>query len=254
MKKQKKLLFARNIFVFIVFICLGVIVSTEKIRSYLTTKFDKEINNYIETNYKDIKDTITKETSYQKGIYKTIISSKENPHLFFTIKKDHKKLTDTYQEDYLEGKTLLSYLEKSLKKSIKEKTNTDVSITIYSKLNEHTPSIQQRLLKEENLLELSFYTLEKDLLITNWSSSTIKDTIISTIEEYTSNQITPKNYTITIINKDNIKDTITIYNITEDFINNLSNEMIINDIINDRNTKLLKETSITYEYGKRKEK
>ena len=254
MKKQKKLLLARNIFVFIIFVCLGIIVATEKTKSFLTTKFEKEIDKYIETNYKEIMDKTTKETTYKKGTYTTKMISKDNKNLYFIIKKDNKKITDTYEKDYLEGNSLFSYLKKELKKGIEEKTNTEVNIDIHSKLNQHTSSIQERIIKEDNLLELKFYTLEKQLVITDWSTSTIVETIIKTIDEYTSQNITPKNYTIIIINKNNLKETIKIENLTEDFKNNVSKEEIIDDIINDRNSKILKENDITYEYVSKEEK
>ena len=113
MKKQNQLLLARNIFVFIVFISFGIIVATEKTNSFLTTKFEKEVNNYLENNYNEIKNKIKKEeSSYKKGIYTTKITSKDNKHLYFIIQKDNKKITDTYQKDYVEGNTLFSYLNK----------------------------------------------------------------------------------------------------------------------------------------------
>ena len=68
------------------------------------------------------------------------------------------------------------------------------------------------------------------------------------MDTYDSQNITPKNYTITIINKENIKETIQINNLTTDLKDNSSKETIIDDIINDRNSKLLKENDITYDF------
>lgn len=249
MKKQNQLLLARNIFVFIVFISFGIIVATEKTNSFLTTKFEKEVNNYLENNYNEIKNKIKKEeSSYKKGIYTTKITSKDNKHLYFIIQKDNKKITDTYQKDYVEGNTLFSYLNKKIKKDIEQKTNTEVEIKINSKFNQHTPVIQERILKEENLLELKFYTLIKQVMITDWNTKSITETILHTMDTYDSQNITPKNYTITIINKENIKETIQINNLTTDLKDNSSKETIIDDIINDRNSKLLKENDITYDF------
>ena len=55
--------------------------------------------------------------------------------------------------------------------------------------------------------------------------------------------MTPKSYTITITNKNDITESIEIKNITKE----VSKE-IINDIINDEKSDLLKENKITYKY------
>lgn len=249
MEKQKRLLFARNIFAFIIFVLFGVIIVTESGKGLLVPKVEKEITKYLDTHYKELKkDIIQEKTTYKAGIYKTKIVSKENKHLYFYITKENKKIKDTYQKDYIEGNTLFTYLNKKIENEIKEKTNTNITVTIVSTLDQHIPTIQERIIKEEDLLTLKFYTIKKELLIADWSSKEITNRIIDTIELYNEKEITPKNYTLIITNKKHMKESIEIKNLTTDFLKNTSNKEIINDILNNKETRLLKENDITYKY------
>ncbi|MBR2828902.1 MAG: hypothetical protein IKE70_06705, partial [Bacilli bacterium] len=83
--------------------------------------------------------------------------------------------------------------------------------------------------------------------IDNWNSKDILNSIIETIKKYQENKITPKYYKIIITNKNNIKESISINQLTEDFINISENEQIINDILNNKeDSLLLKKYKITY--------
>ena len=249
MKKQRKLVVERGIFVFIVFVLLGVIVLTEKAGGLLIPKATKKINTYIEENYKDIKDDIkTNDVTFKNTTYTMKVESKENPHHYFYINYFNKKITDTYKKDYVEGKNLLTYLKNKMKKDINKTTNTNCEVEITSKLNEYTNIVQERIIKEDNLLELKFFKIKKELIIDDWDKETITKDIISFIKKLKDNNITPKSYTIIITNKNDLTESIEIKNITNDFVDNTSNKEIINDIIKDKKSDLLKENKITYKY------
>ena len=248
MKKQKQLLFARNIFLFIIIVAFGVIVFTEKAGSIFLPKAEKKINNYIDKKYKNEKDKfVLGKVTFKNTTYTMKITDKENKNHYFYINYSHKKTKDTYKEDYIEGKTLLTNIKKNLKKEIEKETSTSCEIIILNTLDKYTSTVQNRIIKEDNLKELKFYNLKKEILIKNWNSKEITDKINKTISMYKENNITPKNYIITITNKDDITESIEI-KLTEDFISISSKEKIISDIINDNNTKLLKENKITYKY------
>lgn len=240
MNKQKKLSFERGIFVFIVFILLGVIVVTEKFGSIMIPKATKKINNYIEEKYKNI-DLKTNEVTFKNTTYTMKVESKENKHHYFYINYYNRKITDTYKEDYVEGKNLLKHIKKKLKKEINSKTNTNCDIEITSTLDKYTDIVKERIIKEDNLLELKFYIIKKELVIKEWNEENITNSINAFINNFT--DMTPKSYTITITNKNDITESIEIKNITKE----VSKE-IINDIINDEKSDLLKENKITYKY------
>lgn len=249
MNKQKKLLIQRTIFLFIVFVSLGVIIVTEKAGTIMIPKINKKITTYINDNYSDIKDTIKRsKLTYKNTKYTTKITNNTNKNHYFYIYYQNKKIKDTYKKDYLEGKNLLTHIKKKLEKEILKETNTNVKVKIISKLNEYTSTVQERLLKEEDLLNLKFYNIEKELLIENWNSKEISTELSNTIKKYNDDSITPKYYILIINNKSNLKESITI-KLTEDFLINNEKELIIEDIINDKeNSKLLKKYSITYKY------
>ena len=249
MNKQKKLLLGRNIFIFIIFIAFGVIITTEKAGQILIPKAQKKFDNYIDKNFKEIKDSFKfNKIKYKNRTFTMKIQNKNNKNHYFYITYHNKKIKDTYKEDYLKGKTLFKYLEKKLQKEIQKETNTACTIKINESLDKHTNIVQEKIINEDNLLELKFYTIEKEILINNWDKKTITDKIIDNIKIYNSKNITPKNYNITITDKNDITKSIEITNINENFITNTSNEEIINDIINDNNSKVLKENKIKYKY------
>lgn len=240
MNKQKKLTLQRGIFVFIVFVALGVIVVTEKFGNIMIPKVTKKLNTYIEENYKDL-NLNTNEVTYKNTTYTMKVESKENKHHYFYINYYNKKITDTYKKDYIEGKNLLNYIKKKLKKDINTKTNINCDVEITSTLDKYTNIVREKIIKEDNLLELKFYIIKKELIIDKWDEETITNKINNFLSNFT--DITPKSYTITVTNKDDITESIEIKNITKE----VSKE-IINDIIKDEKSDLLKENKITYKY------
>ena len=240
MNKQKKLTLQRGIFVFIVFVALGVIVVTEKFGNIMIPKVTKKLNTYIEENYKDL-NLNTNEVTYKNTTYTMKVESKENKHHYFYINYYNKQITDTYKKDYIEGKNLLNYIKKKLKKDINTKTNINCDVEITSTLDKYTNIVREKIIKEDNLLELKFYIIKKELIIDKWDEETITNKINNFLSNFT--DITPKSYTITVTNKDDITESIEIKNITKE----VSKE-IINDIIKDEKSDLLKENKITYKY------
>ena len=249
MQKQRRLLFARNVFLFIIFVCFGVIIVTEKSAGLLIPKVEKKMQEYLNTNYSDLKDTIKMSAvSYDKTIYKMKVSSLKNKNHFFYIYYSNRKLTDTYKKDYLEGNQLLNTIQKNLENSIRKKINTSVKVSIISTLDKYTTLVQDRIIKEDNLLELKFYTIEKELIIKDWNSKAITTEITELITKFQESNITPKNYTFIITNSNDIAQSIEISNLDEEFITNSNNEEIIKDILEDNNSKLVKNSKIKYKY------
>ena len=247
MKKQKKLLFARNIFFFFIIIIFTIIIMSEKKDTILIPKATKKITSYIENKYnKD--DFKLGDVSYKNNKYTMKVSSKENNKRYFFIYYTKTGITDSYQNDYIEGKSFLSNLKKDLEKSIKSIVNTKVTVEIPTTLDQYTDTVRKRILNEDNLLELKFYIIKEELLIKKWDPVEIEKQIEQCITKYTNSNITPKSFTIIINNDNEITESIEINNLTTDFINNPSKIEIINDILNDNNSILLKTNKITYVY------
>ena len=249
MEKQRRLLFARNVFLFIIFVCFGVIIVTEKASGLLIPRVEKKMKEYLNTNYQDIlSDIKTSAVVYDKTIYRMKVTSEENKDLFFYIYYSEKKLSDTYQKDYIEGNRLLTRIKKDLENDIRKKINTSVKVDALASLDKYTTRVKDRIIKEDNLLELKFYTVEKEIPISNWNSKVINQSIVDFIKKFKDNNITPKSYKLIITNSKDVTEAIEISNITEDFITNKDNEKIIKDILADNNSKLVKDNNIKYKY------
>ena len=135
-----------------------------------------------------------------------------------------------------------------MEQDIRKKTSTSVKVSIISTLDKYTSLVQDKIITEDNLLELKFYNIEKDLTIKDWTSKEILTSISELVTKCQNNNITPKSYTFTITNSKDITQSIQISNITEEFINSKDNEQIINDILEDNNSKLVKNNKIKYKY------
>ncbi len=247
MKKQKKLLFARNIFFFFIIMIFTIIIMSEKKDTILIPKATKKMESYIEDKYNKDEFKLGS-VSYKNNKYTMKVSSKDNNNRFFYIYYTKAGITDSYQDDYIKGESLLSKLKKDLEKSIKNIVNTKVTVEIPTTLDQYTDAVRERILNEDNLLELKFYIIKEELFIKEWNPVEIEKQIELCINKYSNSNITPKSFTIIINNDNEITESIEINNLTTDFINNPSKIEIIDDILNDNNSILLKTNKITYVY------
>lgn len=246
MNEQKKLTIQMTIFFIIIVTLFTVIVLKEKQSTILLPKVEQKIDNYIDENYNSQELTKGKIT-INNDTYKIKITNKKNKNHCFYITYSNKKITDTYKEDYLEGKTLIKHLNNVIEKSIYEKTNKQYTIKINNTYDNFSDKIKEILQTEENLESLKIYTLETEIT-SLWNTSSITKNITNIMTNLNNKNITPKNYTFIITDKNDITKSVKITNLTIDNIekNNLS--IIINDIINNKQTSILTENQITYEY------
>ena len=241
---KNALIIGRGIFLVFIIVAFGLIIINEKKDELLKNKIEKRINNYLETNFSnlDLNKDILK---YKNKSYKLkVISKKNNNHYFYIIYKD-KEITDTYKQDYEEGNTLLKNKTNEIKKEIKEETSIECDVLPTNKLNEYNTLIQEKLLNNE-IDNLKYYYIKKELIIDNWNEEEITKEIINLITTISNNDFTPKYYNITIINNNDITQSIEINNITEDFINNTENIQIIKNIISNNKSELLNKNKITF--------
>lgn len=243
------LIFGRAIFVLIIIVAFGVIIINEKGGTLFLNKAKNNINEYIDENYSQIKKDIKIEPiKYNNRAFTTKVVSKDNKNLFFYITYKDKKITDTYKQDYLEGKTFFTYLNKKLEDEISSKTKEKCKVKEISTLDKYTDNVKEKLLKEDNVINIKYYYIEKEIQINNWDKKTITDEIIYFIDKNTNNNINPKYYNIIITDSKDITKSIEISNITDNFINNDNKESIINDILNKNNSIELENSNIKYKY------
>lgn len=221
----------------------------EKLAPLNEKKIDKRLNTYIQKNYKEIINEVNiKKTKYEKTKYTKKIINKKNKKLYFYLYYSNKEIKSTYENDYIKGEKFLNYIENTISKNIKKKTNINYEIkikTTYNKFNDYT---KEKLLQEKNLESLSIYTLKEDFIIEEFNTNEIYNKITKLNNNLEKNNIFPKNYNITFILKKNPTKSIEINNLTSDLIKNNDLKSIINDIINKEKSDILKNNNITYKY------
>ena len=250
MNQKNNLVLGRAIFTLFIILSLGLIVMNEKGANLFLPKIESKMNDYLENNYENIKSSIInhKITYTNDNHFKMKLSSNQNKNHLFYIKYYKGNITDTYQKDYIEGNNLLKYIEKKLEKEIKESTNIDCKVHSINKLNDYSETVQNQIINEKNLKELKFYYIKKELVIKNFNKEEITNEIKEFIKKLEDNHITPKYYTIIITNKNDITNSIEISHLTNSFLTNDRNEEIIYDIIENKNSELIKENKITVNY------
>ena len=247
MNSKNSLLIGRGIFTIILIVAFGLVIMNEKKGDLLKTKVSSKLNSYIETNYNDFNSFVKEEITYQNDIFTQKIISKKNKKLYFLIKYKNKEITDTYKKDYEEGNTLLTTLNNELSKEVQKQTKEECQVKNITTLDKYSEKIQERIIKEEELLSLKYYYISKELEITNWNAQEITKQIERFMNTIKEKEITPKYYEITITNKEDITTSIVISNITEEFLTSNNKEQIIKDILDNKNTNLVKESKITFQ-------
>ena len=212
-------------------------------------KASNNIKSYVDEKYGKIKEEIIfNKVEYNNKAFKMKIVSKENSHLFFYITYKNKKITDTYKKDYYEGASLFKHINTDLEKNIYNLTNNKCKVNELSTLDKYTEKVKERILKEDNLLSLRFYYIEQEITLESLTTDNINSKITNIINNNINKDIHPKYYNITFTDKNDITKSILITNITEDFINNEEKNNIINDIINKKDSILLRNNHIDYKY------
>jgi len=245
MKQDKKLILGMALLFLITFVSFGTIVVTEKLAPFFTDKIKTKFETYIEKNYKDDKNYLTiGKITYKNQQYKAKISNKKNKNWYFYITYQNKKIKDTYKEDYLEGKTLLTSIERKIEKKVKDELNQKVTITFPLTLNKYTNQIKENLISN-NLKEIKTYDITLTITTPTLTTENINKELEKRIQELYQIDIYPNHYTIKINSKD---EKLTITNLTEKTMKKEYRTQIINDIINNTNSNIIKENNITYNY------
>lgn len=246
MKQQQKLTISMAIFFLITFVLFGTIVLNEKKETLFMPKIEEKLEIYLKENYKNFNYSKTN-IEYKNNEYVMKVTSSEDENLYFNIKYKDKNITDTYKEDYIKGKSYISYIEKELEKEIEKITKKDYKVNILTTLDSMTSKMKEKVLSKNNIISLKIYNLETEIPITVWNEEYISNEIINLIKKNKENNINAKNYTITITNINNYTQSIKITNINDELkYNDLT--IIINDIINNEESSILKNNNITYEY------
>ncbi len=244
MRQDKKLMIGMTLLFFITFVTLGTLVVTEKLAPFYTDKIETKFKNYINKNYPQEKDNLKiKKITYDTTEYKTKVINKNNKDLYFTMTYKDKKITSTYKEDYLQGKTLLSKTKKQLEKKINKHLKINAKITFPLTLNNYATEIR------ENMIEGNPSNYNIKFTINNKLTLEQIPNIINEINKITTTfnelDIKPNYYTIQI--KSN-NESLTIKKLTNNTLQSDFLQQVITNILTDSNLDMLKENNLSYKY------
>ena len=249
MRQDKKLMLGMSILFLFTFIVFGTIVTTEKLAPFFTDRIKEKFETYLREEYKEENNNLKiGKISYKNQVYEAKVTNKENKNLYFSIYYQNKKITDTYTKDYKQGKTLINSLEKELEKEIKNEINKNVTITFPLTLNKYSKTLQQRLIKNDNIKSSNLYNISFNIKA-KLIPEEITNKIIEMDTKLKEKNILPNEYSITINNnEDNTK--LKINNLTQNTLEITSLYQIISDIINNNESDIIKINNITYQYTK----
>lgn len=249
MKQEKKLIIGMALLFLLVFVTFGSIIANEKLAPFYTEKIEEKFKNYIKENYPDIeKDIILDKVTYKRTKYQSKVHSKKNKHLYFFLYYQDKKITDDYIEQYVKGTSLLKKLEQDIQKEINKKTDVIATVTMNKTLNNYTKAIQEKLIEEKSISNLKVYTISLKLNCKEITTEAITEKIFTLNDKLNKNSITPSHYNITITIEKDEEQIIKINDLPTTIIESPTLSLIINDIINKKESTIIKENKITYSY------
>lgn len=240
---QNKLTLYMGLLYLFAILFFGLILINDKKKDILLPKIEEKLKNYAEKTYKEDKENFSYNKIKRTGdTYYLKVENKKNKHLYFNVNYENKKITDTYQKDYLEGNTLNKYMEEELNKTLQTKENpyNKYKVVYNTKLTDMTSSVKRKLINKNYNIQV--YTIEVE---TSYKDLTELKEILQNLTLYTTTQnLLPKNYNITLNNK----------NITKSMNIIIDNDIIINDIdtvvqgVTENNTSLLQKLNIKLKY------
>lgn len=229
-----------SLYIIVIFLIISILL-LEYSNPLTIKRIDNRLTDFYNRHY-NLKDTKLNETIYiknkrllKKGTYIKRITNIYNKDLYFEIKYKKHYITSNYNYSYKKGKIFLSnYLDK-ISKTTKNK------LTLSKTLDELT-RYRTDLLKGNNIKSIPFYNMELLIKDVDYNPISIKKEIIKKIDT----SYNPNKYIIKI-KKASID--LTIYNISYDIIKNDNFINILYDIMEKKESNLLKENNITYKYS-----
>lgn len=247
MDKKNSLITNMWIFSTIIIVLFAIILIDEQKYTLLETKIEEKLTTYINSNYQEIKkDLNIHKINYQPGshLYKIKLINKQNKNLFFYVSYQNKKISSTYQKDYVEGNSLLTFYKKKFEKEINDGRKLKTTLTFTKKLNSYTSDIKENLINNQ-IKSLPIYQLKTELKPASFTINDISSSIQTYHQYIISLGYNPKSYTFKVLFED-INNSFEIKNITSELINNHTEELI-NGIIN-KDKNIITMYNITYQF------
>ncbi len=251
MDTKKQLTIGMSLLFIFVISFFGIIIINIKNKELLLPKVEKKMDSYIKNKYIDISNNINiNKAKYNnsKNQYEIKVSSKDNNNLYFMVYYKNNKFSNTYKNDYIKGNSLLNYYKKSfLKKLPKSKKYINTEISFTKSLNNYSSIVKKALIDNDNIAELSIYSIKSDTIVPNFNNDSLINYINNYYKYINNSNLKPKYYNLILTNKDDITKSLEINNLNEELIiNNL--EEIVTSIVNNDKT-ITKKYDFNYKYS-----
>lgn len=249
MDTKKQLTLGMGILFFITILFYGIIIINFKSKEFLMPKIDKKLKDYMKTTYKNEYNNLSiGKTDYDisTNTYFIKVKNKNNKHLYFTVKYKNKKIKDTYNKDYKNGKTLLKHYEKEMSKKLKSKKYQDIEIKFDRTLDNYTKLVQQKLIDNNNISDLSIYSIKLDTTIKKMDEDILRTYIVDFSKFIEEKSLSPSHINFIITDENDYSNAIEITGLTKEMINNSINEIVRGIINNDKN--ITKKYDFAYKY------
>lgn len=168
MIQKKQLILAQGLLLLFIFLSFYTIVFIKQGNPFLAQKAKQKIQAYYQEKFEKDNTLIAQELTYDHR-HKTYQIAYYDPTYTdrsFTISYRQQKISDTYQQDYVEGKKLLQKrsltIQKKWQHTLLESNYQNIHIT-FAKLNEYSLKQQQQLLKNQQLEKSGLYQVSLTL-------------------------------------------------------------------------------------------
>ena len=163
MKQAHKLMIGQAIFTFIIILLFGFIIIHEQGNIFLRGNIKKQIEDYAQENFAN-HDLQASDLAYHfdNNSYSITYTDQTYPELSFQVSYKKKKIIDTYQQDYIEGKSVLEKRQKQLQEEwdkVFASTIYQVCTLSFAPLNQYSEDQQILLLTNHNLKDSHLYTV-----------------------------------------------------------------------------------------------
>lgn len=246
---KNRLMLEMSIFAVLLFTACVFLVIHEKKNEYLIPKIDQRLKEYVKEQYPNLtKDITIHKTVYhkKKATFFMRVEHKKNKNLYFIVSYKDKKITSSYQTDYLEGKTLLSSLKKELEDQLNQKIDHNITIQFTQSLDEYNSSIYDRLISNDHIQELNIYNIRTELESDDFKENSLVSVIRNFYQDINHEDYHPNYYHFKIIHSKNITKEMKLEFLNKKLITQNLEEIIGGIIQKDPTTS--SKFSIKYEY------
>ena len=207
-KKMNKLMIGQALLFGLIIIFFGIIIVREKVPSLKVKNVTRDINNYYEEKYSTLNVRVGDlKYNEEDNSYSITYYDRDYNDLNFTIKSINNKITDNYEENYVNGKKVIEKCEDLVLEKYNEvfkNTNYQNIKISFKDLNRYNDAEVIDIL-EGNIYNTGLYSVSYYVKVDSLDDIYLSNLINSFNSISTSNGLSTNNYSVTFDNNGIIK-------------------------------------------------